>query len=81
HPLPSVAWVKDGSEEILNLEEVDGVGEHEDHKIVRLTIDEMRAENEGLYKCVATSIAGSHERKVTISIAEEDEVTTNGTTK
>ncbi|CAH1240006.1 HMCN1 [Branchiostoma lanceolatum] len=72
-PLPSVTWVRDGSEDILNLEEVEGEDDHEDHKIVRLTIDEMRAEDEGLYKCVATNIAGSHDRKVTISIAEEDE--------
>ncbi|KAI8517000.1 hypothetical protein Bbelb_055810 [Branchiostoma belcheri] len=73
HPLPSVAWVKDGSEDILDVEEVEGENEHEDHKILRLTIDEMRAEDEGLYRCVATNVAGSHDRKVTISIAEEDE--------
>ncbi|XP_078696563.1 uncharacterized protein LOC144924834 isoform X2 [Branchiostoma floridae x Branchiostoma belcheri] len=73
HPLPSVAWVKDGSEDILDVEEVEGEDEHDDHKILRLTIDEMRAEDEGLYRCVATNVAGSHDRKVTISIAEEDE--------
>eukprot|EP00058_Branchiostoma_floridae_P028489 XP_002613980.1 hypothetical protein BRAFLDRAFT_118458 [Branchiostoma floridae] len=57
--------------DILDLEEVEGEDDHEDHKIVRLTIAEMRAEDEGLYKCVATNIAGSHDRKVTISIAED----------
>ncbi|XP_078696567.1 uncharacterized protein LOC144924834 isoform X6 [Branchiostoma floridae x Branchiostoma belcheri] len=72
HPLPSVAWVKDGSEDILDVEEVEGEDEHDDHKILRLTIDEMRAEDEGLYRCVATNVAGSHDRKVTISIAEEE---------